>query len=259
MPTKKVTKVKRNAEQYDDPSHNYVKYWEGREYENAAEELAIRRLLRGLHFKKAIDVGGGYGRLCLLLRDFADDVSLVEPSSQQLELAKDYLKEHPEIHRLKMQASDLKFDNNSVDLITFIRVMHHLPDPEPELRELARILSDDGYLILEVANYTHFRNRLKYLIKGKRLPMEPVDIRSAKNKRKEEIPFVNHNPKKVRKQLAHAGLMVERVLSVSNLRSPQLKKILPKSLMVGLEDIMQVPLAKSYFGPSVFFLVKKAK
>ncbi len=91
------------------------------------------------------------------------------------------------------------------------------------------------------------------------MPHDPVDIRSEENKRDEEIPFVNHNPKTVQKQLAHAGLKVEKVLSVSNLRSPSLKKILPKGAMLVAERIMQPALAKTYFGPSVFFLVRKAK
>jgi hypothetical protein len=136
--------------------------------------------------------------------------------------------------------------------------MHHLPDPTAEFKELARVLSDDGYLILEVANYTHARNRFRHLLNGKRLPHEPVDIRSEKNRRKGEIPFVNHNPKTVAKQLAHAGLKVEKVLSVSNLRSPRLKKLAPHGLMIAVERLLQPTLAKTYFGPSVFFLVKKA-
>jgi hypothetical protein len=70
---------------------------------------------------------------------------------------------------------------------------------------------------------------------------------------------VNHNPKTVIKQLAHAGLKVEKTLSVSNLRSPSLKKILPKGAMLFTEKLLQPTLAKTYFGPSVFFLVKKAK
>ncbi len=146
-----------------------------------------------------------------------------------------------------------------MDLLTVIRVMHHLPDPAPEFKEFYRVLSDDGYLILEVANYAHGRNRIKHALKGKKLPTEPVDIRSAKNKRKDEIPFVNHNPNTVIKQLAHAGLKVEKTLSVSNLRSPGLKKVVPQKLMLAVEKAMQPTLANTYFGPSVFFLVKKAK
>lgn len=256
---KTKTKVVRKADQYNDPKHNYLKYWEGRDYENESEEIAIKRLINKKKFRHAVDVGGGYGRLCLLLENYAKKVTLAEPSQQQLDIAKDFLKEHPNIDSKLLQAGDLKFKDSSVDLVTMIRVMHHLPDPNPEFAELSRILSDDGYLILEVANYAHGRNRLKYALKRKKLPTHPVDIRSEANKRKDEIPFVNHNPNTVVRQLAHAGLRVEKTLSVSNLRSPGLKKIMPKSAMLWVENILQPLLANMYFGPSVFFLVKKAK
>jgi ubiquinone/menaquinone biosynthesis C-methylase UbiE len=252
-------KAIRKADQYNDPSHNYLHYWNGRDYEHASEEIAIKRLIKGKKFKHAADVGGGYGRLCLLLENYADKVTLAEPSQQQLDIAEEFLKDHPEIDRKLLQAGDLKFKDGSVDLLTVIRVMHHLPNPAPEFKEFHRVLSDDGYLILEVANYAHGRNRLKHALKGKSLPKEPVDIRSEKNKREDEIPFVNHNPNTVIRQLAHAGLKVERTLSVSNLRSPGLKKVVPQKLMLAVEKAMQPTLANTYFGPSVFFLVKKAK
>lgn len=261
MTKKSTTKASaaKKADQYNDPTHNYLRYWDGRDYEHAAEEAAIIRLISGKHFKNAADIGGGYGRLCVFLEAFADKVTLAEPSQQQLDIAKDFLKEHPEIDRVLTQADDLKFKDKSLDLITMIRVMHHLPDPSVEFSELARVLSDDGYLILEVANYAHGRNRIKHALKGKKLPTEPVDIRSAENRRDDEIAFVNHNPKTVIKQLAHAGLKVEKTLSVSNLRSPSLKKFIPKGAMLAVEKALQPTLAKTYFGPSVFFLVKKAK
>lgn len=262
--TKKSTTPKasaaKKADQYNDPTHNYLRYWDGRDYEHAAEEAAIIRLIGGKRFKNAADIGGGYGRLCVFLEAFADKVTLAEPSQQQLDIAKDFLKDHPEVDRMLTQADDLKFKDGSLDLITMIRVMHHLPDPSVEFSELARVLTDDGYLILEVANYAHGRNRIKHALKGKKLPTEPVDIRSEKFKaNKDEIAFVNHNPKTVIKQLAHAGLKVEKTLSVSNLRSPGLKKIMPQGAMLFTEKLLQPTLAKTYFGPSVFFLVKKAK
>lgn len=250
--------AKKKADQYNDPSHNYLQYWDGREYEHAAEEIAIKKLLRGKRFKHAVDIGGGYGRLCLLLENYAEKVTLAEPSQQQLDIAADFLKDHPEVDRKLMQADDLKFKDGTVDLFTMIRVMHHLPDPTTEFSEIARSLSDDGYAIIEVANYAHARNRIKHLVRGQRLPVKPVDIRSEQNKRDEEIAFVNHNPKTVLRQLEHAGLNVVSTLSVSNLRSTQLKKLLPKKLLLTAEFVLQKPLASSYFGPSVFFLVKKS-
>ncbi len=254
-----MSKSKLTATQYNDPDHIYLHYWEGRDYENAAEVMAIKKLLKGKHFHHAIDIGGGYGRLCVLLKEYADKVTLGEPSQQQLDIAADFLKEYPMIERQLMQADDLPFAEGSLDLITMIRVMHHLPNPAPDFSEISRVLSGEGVFILEVANYVHFRNRLKQIAKMKRFNSEPVDIRSAKNRGKGEIPFVNHNPKTVIKQLAHAGLKVERVLSVSNLRSPLLKRVLPLKLMLALEKPMQSALAKTYFGPSTFFLVRKVK
>jgi ubiquinone/menaquinone biosynthesis C-methylase UbiE len=257
MPSKKST-AKKRADQYNDPQHNYLRYWEGREYEHAAEELALRRLLKGKRFRHAVDIGGGYGRLCVFLKNFADKVTLAEPSKQQLDIAEDFLKDHPEIDRVLTQADNLQLPDKSADLITMIRVMHHLPDPSAEFKELARVLADGGYLILEVANYAHGRNRLKHLLKFERLPVEPVDIRSPQNRRDDEIAFVNHNPKTVIKQLAHAGLKVDKVLSVSNLRSPGLKRLVPKGALLTVERFLQPALARTYFGPSVFFLVRKA-
>jgi ubiquinone/menaquinone biosynthesis C-methylase UbiE len=249
----------RRADQYNDPSHNYRDYWKGRDYEDSAERMAIGRLLKGKHFKQAVDVGGGYGRLCIFLEDFSDKVTLAEPSQQQLDIAKDFLKEHKNIHQKLMQADDLQFKDGSIDLLTMVRVMHHLPDPAAEFKEIARVLADDGIAIIEVANYAHARNRLKHLVKGKRMPTKPVDIRSAEHRNKDEIPFVNHNPKTVVRQLAHAGLEVEKVLSVSNLRSGALKRHVPMNTMLAVEKVLQRPLAPIHFGPSVFFLVKKTK
>lgn len=259
-PTSKTAKhAKKKADQYNDPTHNYLRYWDERKYEHAAEEMAITKLLRGKHFKNAVDIGGGYGRLCLFLEKYADKVTLAEPSQQQLDIAKDFLKGHPEIDQKLMQADDLTFKDGSIDLLTMIRVMHHLPDPSVEFNEIARVLSEDGYAIIEVANYLHVRNRIKHLARGEKMPVKPVDIRSEKNKREEEIDFVNHNPHTVIRHFEHAGLQVEATLSVSNLRSPRLKKTLPHGVMLGLERVMQKPLSHMYFGPSIFFLVRKSR
>lgn len=254
-----MNKAKKRADQYNDPLHNYLHYWDGRDYEHESEVLAIERLLKRHHFRHAVDIGGGYGRLSIILDRFADKVTLAEPSQQQLDIAEEYLIEYPSISRKLVQADVMPFKDGSVDLVAMVRVMHHLPNPSAEFKEINRILSPDGRLVLELANYAHGRNRVKHFLKGKKLPLDPVDIRSAENRRKDEIPFVNHNPKTVIKQLAHAGLKVEKVLSVSNLRSPSLKKLVPQFMMLSLENFLQPTLAKTYFGPSIFFLIRKVQ
>jgi ubiquinone/menaquinone biosynthesis C-methylase UbiE len=254
---KQAKKVVRKADQYNDPEHNYQDYWTGREYEHAAEEMAINRLLKGKKFMFAVDVGGGYGRLSKFLTKYAKNVTLAEPSQQQLDIGKFYLKDTPEVDRKLWQASDLKLENDEADLVLVVRVLHHLPDPAPEFNEIARVLKPGGTFILEFANDAHFLNRLRYGVRGKTVPKTPVDIRSDQNKKNNEIAFVNHHPKTVLKMLSDAGFELESVLSGSNLRSPTLKKVLGKRPLLAAESILQPLLAPLYFGPSIWFKLKK--
>lgn len=256
-PTDKLSGTSKQADQYDDPKYNYMNYWVGREYEHAAEELAINRLLKKKHFEHAVDVGGGYGRLSKLLTKFADHVTLAEPSQQQLDLAKIYLKQTPTVELRLLQAADLKLPDDSIDLVLVVRVLHHLPDPSAEIREIARVLKPGGTFILEFANDAHFLNRVRYASRGKSVPKMPVDIRSEVNKKAGEIPFVNHHPKTILKLLTDAGFKVEAALSGSNLRSTTLKKVLGKKILLNLEKVMQPLLAPLYFGPSVWLRLKK--
>jgi SAM-dependent methyltransferase len=253
----KTTKSTRKADQYNDPTHNYKDYWNGREYEHSAEEMAISRLLRRKHFEHAVDVGGGYGRLSKYLTKFASKVTLAEPSQQQLDIAKVYLKDTPAVEQKLLQAADLKFKDKEVDLVLVVRVLHHLPDPMPEFREISRILKPGGIFLLEFANDAHFLNRIRYGLRGKMVPKTPVDIRSEANKKAEEIPFVNHHPKTIIRLLNEVGFDVEATLSGSNMRSPTLKRVLGKKPLLAVEKVMQPLLAPLYFGPSIWLRLKK--
>jgi ubiquinone/menaquinone biosynthesis C-methylase UbiE len=242
---------------YDDEGFNYQSYWSNRNYEHKAEVLAIRRLLKGRRFGAAADIGGGYGRLSVVLADFADKVTLVDSSSQQLALATDFLADHPDVEKRLMDAASLDFKDRSVDLVAMVRVMHHLPDPSAELAEVYRILRPGGVAIVEVANMAHALNRVRHMVRREPLPVTAIDIRSAANKERDGIPFVNHHPATVAKQFRAAGLRTERVLSVSNLRHPLIKKALPGSAILAAERIAQARLARVQFGPSLFFLLRK--
>lgn len=248
-PSKKV------ADQYD-RGYDYTQYWNNRDYENAAEQVAIRRLLKGRHFAKAADVGGGFGRLALLLREYADRVTLAEPSQTQLDAAETFLA-GTDIIKQRQQADALQFADGELDLITMVRVMHHIPEPSEEFAEIARVLAPGGTAIIEVANYGHFKNRRAFKKAGKVLPKEPVSIRTAPADEPDAIAFVNHNIDTVVQQLAAAGLVLESKLSVSNLRSPKLKRFVPTPVLVAVERVLQKPLANSDFGPSIFLELRK--
>lgn len=226
---------------------NYEDFWAVHEYEHASEEMAIKRLLKAQTFKHAVDVGGGYGRLSKLLTDFADKVTLAEPSQQQLDIAKIYLRNYPQVEYKLLKTADLKMPKGSVDLVLLVRVLHNLPDPSREFNEIARILKSGGIFLMEFANDAHFLNRLRYGVSGKKVPHEITS---------KEFPFYHH-PKKIIGLLNSAGFEVEAVLSGSNLRSPRLKKVLGKNIMLGLEKVLQPMLAPLYFGPSVWLRLRK--
>ncbi len=249
-------KRKKVADQYD-RGYDYTKYWDERDYEHAAEEAALRTLLDGRRFGRAADIGGGFGRLCLLLRQYADHVTLAEPSRTQLEAAEDVLR-GTDIAKVRMQADDLQFADGELDLVTMVRVMHHIPEPTVEFAEISRVLSPGGTAIIEVANYGHFKNRRAHKKAGTPLPTEPVSIRTAPVDEPDAIAFVNHNIDTVVGQLESAGLRLHDKLSVSNLRSQRLKKAVPHGLMVAVEKAVQRPLARKDFGPSIFLELRKA-
>jgi SAM-dependent methyltransferase len=249
--------TRRRADQYDDPSHDYRLYWDGREYEHAAEEIAIRRLLRRDHFRRAIDVGGGFGRLSKLLLEYADSVLLAEPSRQQLDKAETFLENDPCVERQLRQAGDLQEPDSSADLVLCVRVLHHIPDPQAEFDEIARVLQHDGTFVLEFANSANALRRLRLLAQGKGVPPEPISLRTKLPASDAEIPFVNHNPKTVLAQLERSGFVLERKLSGSNVRSPRLKKLLHERALLRVERITQPTLAPLWFGPSIWLRLRK--
>lgn len=240
----------------DDPGFDYRAYWTDRSYEHAAEEAAIRRLLAGRHVTRAVDVGGGYGRLTRLLAEYADRVVLAEPSRHQLELSRQHLAGVQGVERRRVAAADLRMTPASVDLVMMVRVMHHLPDPRPEIAEFARVLRPGGLLLLEFANSANALRRLRCRRSLARMPRDPVDIRSAEGSAGWEVPFVNHHPYRVL-SLVERQFMLERQLSVSNLRSGTLKRLLPARLMIACERRSQPALAPLWFGPSMWLLLRR--
>ncbi len=235
--------------------HPYDEFWIGREYEHESEVIALKRLLKGRHFKVALDYGGGYGRLCSLLADYADEVILTDPSSSLLKLGQS---QNPGLKTLLLKTNaDIPVKDSSIDLLTMIRVMHHLKEPKANFKEIRRVLKPGGLAIIEVANSAHALNKLKYLAKLKVVPKTPIPVGTASNGLQEDTPFVNHNSKTVEKELQASGFKIKNVLSVSNLRSGFIKNHLSQSILLPIEKHSQKALASIAFGPSMFILVEK--
>lgn len=167
------------GDQYDDESEDYVAYWEGRDYEHAAELAAVKRLIGDRRYRLVCEVGGGFGRLSPVLKEYADRVMMCDPSAKHVAIAGRLLADHPGITAHHMRPGHLPLDDGSADLVSMIRVMHHIPDPGPTLREIARVLKPGGRALIEVANSAHMLNKLRYAKRLRGVPRGPVDIRSA--------------------------------------------------------------------------------
>lgn len=219
-------------------------FWQGqgREYEDAVERVALRRLLpaRG---SRLVDVGAGFGRLADLYDGF-DEVVLLDYSQSQLEYAREQLGDG----RFTYVAADLyrlPLATNAVDTTVMVRVLHHIRDVSSALEQLARILTPQGTMVLEFANKRHFKNIVRYLLHRGVNPFTPEPYEFA------ELHF-DFDARWVQARLAEAGFAVEQRLSVSLLRSGLLKRTVPTRWLVGLDAALQRPTAAFAPAPSVF-------
>jgi SAM-dependent methyltransferase len=249
--------VVRRAAMYDDPDFDYSRFWAGRDYEHEAELLAIRRLLCGSWFAHAVNVGGGYGRLCSVPAEHAARVTLVDARSQQLALSEEMLPAGLAVARQLADPAQSGLQGGCADLVALIRVLQYQPSPAPLLAELARVLVPGVLAIVEVANSAHAGNRLAARMRGRRIPLTPVDLSSAASRRRGAAPFVHHHPRALVQQFRVAGLSERRVLSVSNMRHALAMAVLSERGMLAAERVTQVALGLCYFGPSIFFLLEK--
>ena len=119
-----------------------------------------------------------------------------------------------------------------------------------------------GYFILEFANKFHFKAQGREFLKGNftyPLDIFPKDIRSKGSKRKKTLPFYNFHPDQIKETLTTKGFEILETRSVSNIRSPFIKRAVPINTLLALERIVQKPFARIGFGPSIFILSKKRK
>lgn len=235
---------------YDDPNFSYPAFWEMREYEHEAELLAIQRLLGERRFATAVDVGGGFGRLSQCLLRYARKVIVIEPSETQRALLASF---SPETLNKEGSAAHSGLPAKSVDLVVMVRVAHHLSDLHDAIGEAYTILKPGGYFLLEFANSTHFKSRVLHYMTLRTIPVEPLHV----NADEKEIPFVNHHPAFVKKLLRREGFIILQELSVSNFRSPLIKKLFSVPTLLRWEESVQKLLAFMHFGPSVFILAKR--
>jgi len=245
-------------------TYDYPSYWDGREYEHEAEIIAIESFLKNIpKIKTTLEIGAGYGRLTPSYLFRSSKVVLADPSAKLLKIARDNFKEkNIEFIQSSIENLPNKIRRNSVDLIVLVRVLHHIRDINDAFQIVSRLLKKNGYFILEFANKSHIKATAREFLKGNfTYPLEifPKDKRSSINKNKKTIPFVNYHPDQIIEKLASLGFEIIEIRSVSNIRSPLVKSLIPREALLFIEKYSQNILSHLKFGPSIFILANNTR
>lgn len=99
---------------------------------------------------RAVDVGGGTGRLSILLADRVGSVVVTDPSAGMMQVARERIDAAGLGDRLSTVQADLTTDrlDGTFDVAWSSMALHHVPDLDALLRSLAELVVDGGRLAI---------------------------------------------------------------------------------------------------------------
>lgn len=128
-------------------------------------EKAMLEMVKGKKFDFHLDLGSGFGTL---LEAFAKQTKCaegVDSSRGMLGVARSRLDNRKDRHISVRQGDilDLPYNRECADFVTIHQVLHYLDNPEAAIKEAARVLADDGTLLIaDFDPHNHEELREKY-------------------------------------------------------------------------------------------------
>ena len=225
-------------------------FWEqgGREYEDRAEAIALKRMLP-TQGELMLELGAGAGRNTPRYAGFKRIV-LLDYSTTQLAQAQEKLGRSDKYIYVAADIYRLPFRDHQFDAATMIRALHHMADAPKALSQIRNVLGANAVFILEFANKLNFKSMLRYWFG--RQDWNPFSL--------EPVEFVKLNfdfhPKAIRNWLHELGFSIEKTLTVSHFRLGILKRVFPAGFLAAMDGLFQPTGAIWQFTPSVFVKTK---
>jgi len=232
------------------------------EYNSYAIKKRLGKIWRYVDFtnKRILDVGCGNGAYTMEMAKVAKFVTGIDIEPLRLTIFRKQ-KEKYRIRNLvivEMSAEELRFKDETFDIITLIEVLEHVPNEKKCLEECKRVLKWGGQLILFVPN--------------KLYPFETHGAKLGKVKISNRIPFISWLPSQIHSRIANARVymswQIERLLERAGFRIgvvdwiyPPLDKI---RLPLSVKNFYRKNLAKileltplRIFGVSILVIAQK--
>lgn len=119
------------------------------------EEYVFNKYLKNIKNNIIADLGCGYGNITKKIKKINKIFSI------------DINKYKDDINYIISDLNkDFPIGDNLLDIILSVELIEHLENPRHFLRQCKRCLKDNGTIIITTPNLTHFKARIKFLLKG---------------------------------------------------------------------------------------------
>ncbi len=200
-----------------------ARFWERTDYDRAfrgsfghymttIEANALDRVFGDSPVPVLLDLGCGHGRFLRHFAPRAEKMVGLDRSRRLLQVAQEGLDVDPidtPTDLIWGSATEIPMADGSIDAITCVRVIQHIPDQDLAYREAQRVLAEGGRLILVQYNYVSPHG----LIRAIKIPIKAAlraAMRAVGREPKFDEPTGWTSWSGLKRQLQDAGFSVER-------------------------------------------------